>query len=184
MEDPNFASPFISTREYSLPQNASGCPYPACGAAFCKDKTSPSADWHCLWGKYYSELILVRLDDGQIHRLAHHRSRIDRYDFAGFYYSTTRAAISRDGRFVAFDSNFGQTLPGVVRYNDVYTLSTMAPQSPPPCGPCVVSFCQGEGGRCTFNDTCGAGGCCHYTCGPDPTCTAADPVPPGACSPL
>ena len=50
------------------------------------------------------------------------------------------------------------------------------------CGPCVVSYCGGPSSRCTFNNTCGVGACCNYTCNYDPTCTAPDPIPPGACS--
>jgi hypothetical protein len=49
------------------------------------------------------------------------------------------------------------------------------------CGPCVVDYCGAANSRCTFNDTCGAGGCCNYTCSFDPTCTAPDPCPSGAC---
>ncbi|MBI3451205.1 MAG: S8 family serine peptidase [Acidobacteria bacterium] len=61
-------------------------------------------------------------------------------------------------------------------------LSNAAWTIQPACGPCVVSYCAGEGSRCTFNDTCGAGGCCNYTCAPDATCGAPDPCPSGACS--
>jgi hypothetical protein len=49
------------------------------------------------------------------------------------------------------------------------------------CGPCQVSYCGGESSRCTWNNTCGAGACCNYTCAYDPTCIAPDPIPPGAC---
>lgn len=51
----------------------------------------------------------------------------------------------------------------------------------PPRTVCQVSYCGGEGIRCTFDNTCGAGGCCNYACAPDATCTLPDPVPPNAC---
>jgi hypothetical protein len=49
------------------------------------------------------------------------------------------------------------------------------------CGPCEVSYCSGEGVRCTFNNTCGVGGCCNYSCAADPTCLGPDPCPLNAC---
>jgi len=55
---------------------------------------------------------------------------------------------------------------------------------PAPCGPCTPSsYCSGEGLRCTWNNTCGAGGCCNYTCTVDPSCTAPDPCPENVCGP-
>ncbi|HEU5182820.1 MAG TPA: hypothetical protein VFW45_18675, partial [Candidatus Polarisedimenticolia bacterium] len=54
--------------------------------------------------------------------------------------------------------------------------------SAPQCGPCQVSYCQGGGFKCQFNNTCGPGGCCNYTCDvPDANCQLPDPCPPGAC---
>ncbi len=51
------------------------------------------------------------------------------------------------------------------------------------CGPCQVSYCQGGGFRCQFNNTCGGGGCCNYTCGiTDPSCELPDPCPPNICN--
>ena len=50
------------------------------------------------------------------------------------------------------------------------------------CGPCVVSFCGGVGVRCTWDETCQAGGCCHYSCAPDATCTVQDDCPASACN--
>ena len=52
------------------------------------------------------------------------------------------------------------------------------------CSPgtfCQVSYCGSEGIRCTYNGTCGPGGCCGYTCAPDATCILPDPLPPNAC---
>lgn len=50
-----------------------------------------------------------------------------------------------------------------------------------PCGPCQASYCSGEGVRCTWNNSCSAGGCCTYTCTSDPSCTLPDPCPGNAC---
>ncbi|HEV8375237.1 MAG TPA: hypothetical protein VGR38_03265, partial [Candidatus Polarisedimenticolia bacterium] len=51
------------------------------------------------------------------------------------------------------------------------------------CGPCQVSYCQGGGFKCQFNNTCGGGGCCNYTCGiPDASCELPDPCPPNICN--
>ncbi|HEV8375238.1 MAG TPA: S8 family serine peptidase [Candidatus Polarisedimenticolia bacterium] len=51
------------------------------------------------------------------------------------------------------------------------------------CGPCQVSYCQGGGFRCQFNNSCGPGGCCNYTCGiPDASCEVPDPCPPNICN--
>lgn len=49
------------------------------------------------------------------------------------------------------------------------------------CGPCEASYCAEEGTRCSFNNTCGPGGCCNYECAPDATCTGIDPLPVNAC---
>jgi uncharacterized protein (TIGR03437 family) len=70
-------------------------------------------DWANLWGPRYNELILVRVDGSEARRIAHHRSRI-----LDDYWFTPRAALSRDGRFAIFDSNFGASpLPA---YTDVF----------------------------------------------------------------
>lgn len=70
-------------------------------------------DWKNRWMKNYNELILVRMDGSVIRSLAHHRSRsMDNY------WHTPRAAISRDGAYAVFDSNFGiQPIPN---YTDTY----------------------------------------------------------------
>jgi len=53
-------------------------------------------------GVYYNEILLVKLDGSVIKRVAHHRSRM-----MGSYWFTPRAAMSGDGAFAIFDSNFG-----------------------------------------------------------------------------
>jgi hypothetical protein len=53
-------------------------------------------------GLFHNELVLVSTDGSQrIRRVAHHRS------IAQDYWDTPRANLSRDGRFVAFSSNWG-----------------------------------------------------------------------------
>jgi hypothetical protein len=74
----------------------------------------PSAETE--WGTYFNELTLVRVDGTEVRRVAHHRSR--RLDD---YWHQTRAAISRDGRFAVFDSNFGRD--PVPEYTDVYLVN-------------------------------------------------------------
>ena len=85
------------------------------------------ANWQQLWGKYFNEMFLVKLDGTQIIRLAHHRSRED-----GFF-TSPRAALSRDGKYVLFDSNYAlQT--GIGMYTDVYLMPTTYVPPPPPGG--------------------------------------------------
>jgi len=47
---------------------------------------------------------------------------------------------------------------------------------------CPQSYCSGEEMRCSWEGTCGAGGCCVYECHPDPSCLGPDPCPSGACN--
>ena len=52
------------------------------------------------WLLYEDEIILARVDGGAVYRLAQARSRS-----AEGYWATPRAAISRDGKYIVFDSN-------------------------------------------------------------------------------
>ncbi|PYU09695.1 MAG: hypothetical protein DMG37_22605 [Acidobacteria bacterium] len=52
------------------------------------------------WLLFEDEIILARVDGGAVYRMAHARSRS-----AEGYWSTPRAAISRDGKYVTFSSN-------------------------------------------------------------------------------
>jgi hypothetical protein len=70
------------------------------------------------WGLYTGEII-VWDDTGNAVRLAHHRSRSGET-----YWAQTRAAISRDGRYIAFDSNFNQSGKGA-NYIDVYVIGPL-----------------------------------------------------------
>ncbi|HEV8200959.1 MAG TPA: PA14 domain-containing protein [Candidatus Polarisedimenticolia bacterium] len=49
-------------------------------------------------------------------------------------------------------------------------------------GFCQVSYCSEPGSRCTWNNNCGTGGCCSYTCSVDPSCTVTQACPANACS--
>ena len=62
-------------------------------------------------GVFHNELVLVKTDGSQnVRRFAHHRS-VYAQDVPGLnnYWNTPRANISKDGRFVAFTSNWGGT---------------------------------------------------------------------------
>jgi hypothetical protein len=70
------------------------------------------------WGLYTGEIIIWD-GLGNSVRLAHHRSRSDET-----FWAQTRAAISRDGRYIAFDSNFNQSGKGA-NYIDVYVIGPL-----------------------------------------------------------
>ena len=59
------------------------------------------------WQLYEDEIMLARIDGGVIYGLAHARSRSSE----GFW-ATPRAAISRDGKYVVFDSNMAYAQTG------------------------------------------------------------------------
>jgi hypothetical protein len=68
-------------------------------------------------GRFLRELVLVATDgSGRVRRLAHHHSILKDY------LDSPRANISRDGRFVAFTSNWG----GTAR-RDLFVLRVPAP---------------------------------------------------------
>ncbi len=88
--------------------------------------TCPSSSYWCYnnptntsgWGLYTGEIIIWD-GLGNTVRLAHHRSRSDET-----YWAQTRGAISRDGRYIAFDSNFNQSSKGA-NYTDVYVIGPL-----------------------------------------------------------
>jgi len=88
--------------------------------------TCPSSSYWCYnnptntsgWGLYTGEIIIWD-GLGNTVRLAHHRSRSDET-----YWAQTRGAISRDGRYIAFDSNFNQSGNGA-NYTDVYVIGPL-----------------------------------------------------------
>lgn len=59
------------------------------------------------WELYEDEIILVRIDGAVTYRLAHARSRS-----AESYWAQPHAAISRDGKYVVFDSNMAYAREG------------------------------------------------------------------------
>ncbi|MFN2516129.1 MAG: hypothetical protein ABR556_07925, partial [Pyrinomonadaceae bacterium] len=72
-------------------------------------------------GLFHRELILVRTDGSQqFRRLLHHRS------VYRDYWDSPRANVSRDGRFVAFSSNWGGR-----KRQDLF-IARLDPPIPPP----------------------------------------------------
>jgi hypothetical protein len=73
------------------------------------------------WQLYQDEIILARIDGQKIIRLAHARSRSEE----GFW-AEPRAAISRDGHYVIFDSNMAYARngcpAGIQNCSDVYLI--------------------------------------------------------------
>jgi len=88
------------------------CPHYSCFAP-----RDLAADWQSAWRHFYEEVILVKIDGSAVLRLAHHRSRS-----AEYYWAQSRAAISRDGRYVVFDSNMDLENTGLNNYTDVYAI--------------------------------------------------------------
>ena len=72
-------------------------------------------NWQSIWPLYGEELLLVKIDGMAVYRLAHHRSRS-----AEYYWAQPHAVISRDGRYVVWDSNFDISSIGDANYADVY----------------------------------------------------------------
>ena len=86
----------------------------------CFDTTTPSdlaADWQSRWKAYYEEVVLAKIDGSAVYRLAHHRSRSGEY-----YWAAPRGAISRDGKYIVFDSNYDISNTGQPQYTDVYLI--------------------------------------------------------------
>jgi len=59
------------------------------------------------WKLYEDEIVIARIDGNAVYRLAHARSRS-----AEGYGAQPKAAISRDGRYVVFDSNMAYAQEG------------------------------------------------------------------------
>lgn len=59
---------------------------------------------------YENELVQISMSDpNKIRRLVHHRSVIDNKTETTGYWATPKPTISRDGRFIAFTSNWGKS---------------------------------------------------------------------------
>jgi hypothetical protein len=116
--DVNWASAHVSYRDSSAGWVAisffdpAPCPHYSC---FAPQNLAP--DWASDWRHYYEEVILVKVDGSVVFRLAHHRSRS-----AESYWAESRAAISRDGRYLVFDSNMDMGDTGLNSYSDVYLI--------------------------------------------------------------
>ena len=100
-----------------------------CNTYSCFDTTSPSRlnpAWTTQWVHFAEEGILVRIDNNnggaKKYRLFHTRSRSSEY-----YWAIPRGAISRDGKYVVFDSNFDISNSGLSSYTDVYVTKTQVP---------------------------------------------------------
>jgi len=61
-------------------------------------------------GAYENEVMQIAMDGSQrIRRLFHHRSHIDNHSETTGYWAIPKPTISRDGRFIAFTSNWGKS---------------------------------------------------------------------------
>jgi len=69
------------------------------------------------WSAYSSEILQVRLDGGEVRRIAHHRSRsFNQYNY------TPRASVSRSGLRLVFGTNWGLPSEAYTEYADVYMI--------------------------------------------------------------
>ena len=82
-----------------------------------------AADWATRWKYTYNETFVINVGTKDIYRLAHHYSRVTG---GPTYWSQPRAAISYDGKWGIWGSNFGlSTLVNVnSSYTDVYAVKT------------------------------------------------------------
>ncbi len=97
----------------------------ACPDYSCFAPLNLAPNWLSSWTHYAEEVVLVKIDGSQVQRLAHHRSRT-----AEYYWAQSHAAISRDGKLVAFDSNMDISTSGFVspkQYSDVYLIPALIP---------------------------------------------------------
>jgi len=61
-------------------------------------------------GAFENEVMQIAMDGSQrIRRLFHHRSHIDNLSDTSGYWAVPKPTISRDGRFIAFTSNWGKS---------------------------------------------------------------------------
>jgi len=97
------------------------CPTYSCFDTTALSRLDPS--WTLNWVHFAEEGILVRIDNNNgntnKYRLFHTRSRSSEY-----YWAIPRGSISRDGKYVVFDSNFDIPNSGLPNYTDVYLVKT------------------------------------------------------------
>src|SRR5205809_1392820 len=106
------------------------------GWAFVETYAPSDPDFQsAAWKPYTNEIVKVKLDGGQVVRLAHHRSRpFNRYNW------TPRVSVSRDGSRLIYSSDYGlqEILGYPSEYSDVYLItglsggSTTSPDTTPP----------------------------------------------------
>ena len=126
LADINWASAHISYRDSTQGWVAISffdpdpCPHYSC---FHPQRLDPG--WQSMWRHFYEEIVLVKIDGSAVLRLAHHRSRS-----AEYYWAESRAAISRDGRYVVFDSNMNLDNTGLSDYADAYLIRLGKQESP------------------------------------------------------
>jgi hypothetical protein len=89
----------------------------ACPDYSCFYPQDLAANWQSLWRPYDEELVLVKIDGSQVQRLGYSWSRS-----AENYWAVPRASISRDGKYLIFDSNFNISNTGFPQYSDVYLM--------------------------------------------------------------
>lgn len=99
---------------------------------YCEPATPPTSMTN--WGLYDGEIDAMKADGSQFLRLAHHRSRSG----AG-YWAGPRATISKNAKYVYFDSNFdscptaggcnSQTTTSDPQYTDVYAIQFQTPNT-------------------------------------------------------
>lgn len=86
----------------------------------CTAQNPISPNWQTNWGlPYLNELYLLKLDGSQIVRLA------DTRGFANSYWKDPRASISRDGKYLVFDSDYQTFAPLEMKgedYTDIYLI--------------------------------------------------------------
>jgi len=115
--DLNWASAHISYRDSARGGSQSRFLIRVFVRAFSCFTPKLGPDWQSAWRNFYEEIILVKIDGSGVFRLAHHRSRS-----AEYYWAQSRAAISRDGGYVVFDSNMNINDSGLNSYSDVYMI--------------------------------------------------------------
>ena len=106
------------------------------GWAFVETYAPSDPDFQsAAWKPYTNEIVKVKLDGGQVVRLAHHRSRpFNSYNW------TPRVSVSRDGSRLIYSSDYGlqEILGYPSEYSDVYLItglsggSTTSPDTTPP----------------------------------------------------
>jgi len=89
----------------------------ACPDYSCFYPQDLAANWQSLWRPYDEELVLVKIDGSQVYRMGYSWSRS-----AENYWGVPRASISRDGKYLVFDSNFNISNTGFPQYSDVYLM--------------------------------------------------------------